>query len=166
MGKQWVQLLRNPIITFEPEDRYSRDIVVLGEHVYDSSKGMCLLAGFLPRAWVLRRRNIKDTLEAVHGMEAVIGCVSGDHLRVELLNAEAAMVPELISFAISMRGRLPHSSSDSTLQSGRPRLSEGVSCRICKRSVTATAIIEYSNLRKTNLWPEGMNRERQVGAPT
>ncbi|KAH9638555.1 hypothetical protein HF086_000956 [Spodoptera exigua] len=76
----WEELRKNLITTFEPENRYSRDIAMFREHVYDSSKD---IAEFLSRAWILWRRVTKDKLGDEHAVEAVIGCVNDERLRIE-----------------------------------------------------------------------------------
>lgn len=135
----WAKLRNNLITTFEPENRYSRDIVMFREHVYDSSKD---IAEFLSRAWVLWRRITKDKLEDVHAVEAVIGCVNDERLRIELLNARATTVPELISVATSIRKKRSHPSSNSTLPNKRTRFTDNQlsssSCRICKKTNHST----------------------------
>ncbi|KAL0883537.1 hypothetical protein ABMA27_015691 [Loxostege sticticalis] len=72
----WEELRNNLITTFEPENRYSRDILRFREHAYDSSKD---ISEFLSRAWVLWRRVTKDKLDNTDAVEAVIGCVNDEH---------------------------------------------------------------------------------------
>ncbi|CAH0719367.1 unnamed protein product, partial [Brenthis ino] len=47
---------------------------------------------FLSRAWVLWRRITKDKLSNEDAVEAVIGCVNDERLRIELLNTRATTV--------------------------------------------------------------------------
>ncbi|CAH0720367.1 unnamed protein product, partial [Brenthis ino] len=96
----WDELRENLISTFEPENRYSRDIVKFREHSYDHNKD---ISEFLSQAWVLWRRITKDKLGNDDAVEAVIGCIKDEHLRIELLNVRAESVPELISVASSIR---------------------------------------------------------------
>ncbi|KAJ8718239.1 hypothetical protein PYW08_002476 [Mythimna loreyi] len=112
--------LRNKLITtFEPENRYSRDVLRVTEHVYDSSKD---IAEYLSRAWVLWKRRTKDKLENEDAVEAVIGCINDECLRIELLNARATIIPELISVASSIRTKRPHPSLKSTEPNKRARI--------------------------------------------
>ncbi|XP_045772025.1 uncharacterized protein LOC123871978 [Maniola jurtina] len=132
----WAELRNNLITTFEPENRYSRDIVRFREHVYDSSKN---ISEFLSRAWVLWRRITKDKLSNEDAVEAVIGCVEDERLRIELLNTRATTVPELISVASSIRTmKRPHPNSNNTSADKRPRFSNATpstsSCHICKKT--------------------------------
>ncbi|CAH2211400.1 jg5072 [Pararge aegeria aegeria] len=140
----WDELRKNLITTFEPENRYSRDILRFREHVYDSSKD---IAEFLSRAWVLWRRVTKDKLENEHAVEAVIGCINDERLRIELLNARATTVPELISIASSIRKKRPQQSSHQGPPNKRARVSDSIpsasSCRICKRTNHATSDCRY-----------------------
>ncbi|KAH9637827.1 hypothetical protein HF086_017605 [Spodoptera exigua] len=135
----WEELRKNLITTFEPENRYSRDIAMFREHVYDSSKD---IAEFLSRAWILWRRVTKDKLGDEHAVEAVIGCVNDERLRIELLNARATTVPELISVATSIRKKRSHPSSNSTMPNKRSRFADSQpstsSCRICKKTNHST----------------------------
>lgn len=133
----WQELQNVLITTFEPENRYSRDIVRFREHSYDNFKD---ITQFLSQAWVLWRRITKDKLSNGDAVEAVIGCVSDERVRIELLNARAASVPELISVASSIRNlKRPLSNSSGSFQGNntkRPRFSDKPSpfCQICKRS--------------------------------
>ncbi|KAH9636847.1 hypothetical protein HF086_017802 [Spodoptera exigua] len=52
----WEEFREKLITTFEPENRYSRDVLQFREHVYDSSKD---ISEFLSRAWVLWKRITK-----------------------------------------------------------------------------------------------------------
>lgn len=132
----WQELQDVLITTFEPENRYSRDIVRFREHSYDNSKD---ISQFLSRAWVLWRRITKDKLSNDDAVEAVIGCVADERLRIELLNARASSVPELISVASSIRSVKRPLQSSSGSQQGtnvkRPRFSEKcpVFCQFCKK---------------------------------
>ncbi|KAL0812186.1 hypothetical protein ABMA28_009563 [Loxostege sticticalis] len=77
----WEELRDVLITTFEPENRYSRDVVRFREHNYDHSKD---IAQFLSQAWVLWRRITKDKLSNDDAVEAVIGCIGDERLRIEL----------------------------------------------------------------------------------
>lgn len=143
----WAELRNNLITTFEPENRYSRDIVRFREHVYDSSKD---ISEFLSRAWVLWKRITKDKLSNEDSVEAVIGCVNDERLRIELLNARATTVPELISVASSIRTmKRSHPSSNNVNSNKRPRFSNATSstspCHICKRSNHTTNDCYYKS---------------------
>ncbi|KAL0860801.1 hypothetical protein ABMA27_009345 [Loxostege sticticalis] len=81
----WEELRDVLITTFEPENRYSRDAVRFREHNYDHSKD---IAQFLSQAWVLWRRITKDKLSNDDAVEAVIGCIGDERLRIELLNCD------------------------------------------------------------------------------
>lgn len=128
----WEELKQNLITTFEPENRYSRDIVKFRQHTYDVSKD---ISEFLSQAWVLWRRVTKDKLENDDAVEAVIGCVSDERLRIELLNARATSVPELISVASSIRAKRPHGSSASQVPSKRSRFDNQPPphCKFCNK---------------------------------
>lgn len=155
----WAELRNNLITTFEPENRYSRDIVRFREHIYDSSKD---ISEFLSRAWVLWRRITKDKLSNEDAVEAVIGCVNDERLRIELLNTRATTVPELISVASSIRTmKRSHPNSNNTSANKRPRFSNTTpstsSCRICKRSNHTTSECYY---KMTESKPEQRNKMR------
>ncbi|XP_041970747.1 uncharacterized protein LOC121727134 [Aricia agestis] len=96
----WDELRQNIITTFEPESRYSKDVLRFREHEYDHTKD---IAEFLSRSWILWRRVTKDKLNDNDAVEAVIGTISDERLRIELMNARATSVPELISVASSIR---------------------------------------------------------------
>lgn len=101
----WDELRQNIITTFEPESRYSRDVLRFREHNYDHSKD---IAEFLSQSWILWRRLTRDKLDENDAVEAVIGTISDERLRIELMNARATSVPELISVASSMRTKRPN----------------------------------------------------------
>lgn len=131
----WQELRDVLITTFEPENRYSRDVTRFREHTYDNTKD---IAQFLSQAWVLWRRITKDKLSNDDAVEAVIGCVGDERLRIELLNVRAKSVPELISVASSIRRvkrSLPSAPGGQQSLSKRPRFSEraSLSCQICKK---------------------------------
>lgn len=86
----WPELLL--ITTFKLQNRYSRDIIRFREHVYDSSKSF---AQFLSEAWILWQRVTKDKLSGNDAAEAVIGRISDERLRIELLNACAKSVSRI-----------------------------------------------------------------------
>lgn len=143
----WQQLRNILITTFEPENRYSRDVVRFREHNYDNTKD---IAQFLSQAWVLWRRITKDKLSNDDAVEAVIGCIRDDRLRIELLNVRAASVPELISVASSIwcnKRVNPSSSNIQPVTSKRPRFSDKpmVYCQVCKRSGHDTSDCRYNN---------------------
>lgn len=130
----WHELRDVLITTFEPENRYSRDIVRFKEHNYDNSKD---IAQFLSQAWVLWRRITKDKLSNDDAVEAVIGCIGDERLRIELLNARATSVPELISVASSIRSvKRPHPGT-SAAHPGAAKRSRfdktSLFCQICKK---------------------------------
>lgn len=139
----WEELRDVLITTFEPESRYSRDVFRFREHVYDSSKN---IAQFLSEAWVLWQRVTKDKLTSDDAVEAVIGCVSDERLRIELLNARAKSVPELISVASSIRPtkRLNSNQTSQNLNK-RPRLAEKLYCQVCKRTNHDTRDCRFAN---------------------
>lgn len=116
----WDELRQNIMTTFEPENRYSRDIVRFKEHNYDSSKD---IAEFLSQSWILWRRITKDKLDNEDAVEAVIGTISDERLRIELMNARATSVPELISVASSIRVKRPNTQTSNQLPSKRFRYS-------------------------------------------
>lgn len=131
----WQELRDVLITTFEPENRYSRDVVRFREHHYDNTKD---IAHFLSQAWVLWRRITKDKLSNDDAVEAVIGCVGDERLRIELLNVRATTVPELISVASSIRRVKRPNPGVLNVQQGsskRPRFSDKNSlyCQTCKR---------------------------------
>jgi hypothetical protein len=129
----WQELREVLITTFEPENRYSRDVARFREHCYDNSKD---IAQFLSQAWVLWRRVTKDKLGNDDAVEAVIGCIGDERLRIELLNSRATSVPELISIASSIRRfkrSCPSTSNVQLAHNKRPRLPDKLFCQVCKK---------------------------------
>lgn len=130
----WDELRQNIITTFEPESRYSRDILRFREHSYDQSKD---ISEFLSQSWLLWRRVTKDKLDSSDAVEAVIGTINDERLRIELMNARATSVPELISVASSIRKRPSQHNSNQTLHK-RARLSldnrTTITCSFCKKT--------------------------------
>lgn len=157
----WQELRDVLISTFEPENRYSRDVVRFREHTYDNSKD---IAQFLSQAWVLWRRITKDKLSNDDAVEAVIGCIGDERLRIELLNARATSVPELISVASSIKSvKRPHPNASIPHQSvaKRPRFDKTPGfCQICKRSGHDTRDCRYRDK------PEGPQPRQQDGKTT
>lgn len=131
----WEELRENIITTFEPETRYSRDVVRFREHCYDSSKD---IADFLSQSWILWRRVTKDKLDNSDAVEAVIGTVSDERLRIELMNARATSVPELISVASSVRKRPNPYKDNNNYPQKRSRFSNdnrsNLYCHLCKKT--------------------------------
>lgn len=131
----WDELRQNILITFEPESRYSRDIVKFREHNMEASKD---IGEFLTQSWILWRRITKDKLDNSDAVEAVIGTVNDERLRIELMNARATSVPELISVASTIRKR-PNQQNLNHLQPKRARFSVDnrnttLYCNFCKKS--------------------------------
>lgn len=141
----WGELRDVLITTFEPESRYSRDVIRFREHVYDSSKN---IAQFLSEAWVLWQRVTKDKLTSDDAVEAVIGCISDERLRIDLLNVRAKSVPELISVASSIRPT-KRVNSNQTAQNlnKRLRLAEkfNLYCQVCKKTNHDTRDCRFAN---------------------
>ncbi|CAK1552550.1 unnamed protein product [Leptosia nina] len=131
----WDELRQNIITTFEPESRYSRDVLRFREHTYDSSKD---IAEFLSQSWILWRRLTKDKLDNCDAVEAVIGTINDERLRIELMNARAISVPELISVASSIRVKRPNQHVSNPPPSKRSKYSldyrNGPYCNICRKS--------------------------------
>ncbi|XP_050673779.1 uncharacterized protein LOC126971521 [Leptidea sinapis] len=92
----WDELRKNIIIRFEPESRYSRDVLQFREHIYEPTRE---IDEYLLQSWILWRRITRDKLDDSDAVEAVIGTISDKRLRIELMNAGATSVPELIYFA-------------------------------------------------------------------
>lgn len=137
----WEELRDNIIITFEPETRYSRDVIRFREHVYDPSKS---ISEFISQAWVLWRRVTKDKLDNSDAVEAVIGMFGDERLRMELMNVRAKSVPELISVASSIRPakRINASQGNASLPQKRSKFSvenRNPFCNICKKNNHFTA---------------------------
>lgn len=132
----WEELCQNIVTTFEPESRYSRDVLKFREHSYNPSLD---IAEFLSQSWILWRRVTKDRLDKTDAVEAVIGTVNDERLRIELMNARATSVPELISVASSIRAKRPHPSSSNQSQPKRVRYSVDNRpnlpyCNYCKKA--------------------------------
>lgn len=131
----WDELRQNIITTFEPENRYSKDVLRFKEHNYDPTKD---IAEFLSRSWILWRRVTKDKLDDSDAVEAVIGTISDERLRIELMNARATSVPELISVASSIRAKRHNTSHQN--QPPSKRLKYAIDnrnvpyCNFCKKA--------------------------------
>ncbi|KOB56733.1 Uncharacterized protein OBRU01_25805 [Operophtera brumata] len=76
----WQELREVLITTFEPENRYSRDILRFREHTYDETKD---IARFLSQAWVQWKRITKGKLSDNDAVEAVIGRMHHVALRTD-----------------------------------------------------------------------------------
>ncbi|KAH9639002.1 hypothetical protein HF086_005787 [Spodoptera exigua] len=131
----WEELRDNLILTFEPENRYSRDVIKFREHSFDHTKN---IAEFLSQAWVLWKRVTKNKLGNDDAVEAVIGCVNDERLRIDLMNARATSVPELISVASTIRVKRFHTNTNpSQTNNKRTRLNDSqtsLHCVICKKN--------------------------------
>ncbi|CAG9572926.1 unnamed protein product [Danaus chrysippus] len=145
----WLELREVLITTFEPENRYSRDIVRFKEHNYDNTKD---ITQFLSQAWVLWRRITKDKLSDNDAVEAVIGCIADERLRIELLNVRATSVPELISVASSIRStKRSYPNTSITSQGTIKRTRYDKFCQVCKRNGHDARDCYY---RKPNNYPQ------------
>lgn len=163
----WEELCDVLITTFEPENRYSRDVTRFREHVYDNSKN---IAQFLSEAWILWQRVTKDKLTSDDAVEAVIGCINDERLRIELLNARAKSVPELISVASSIRPTKRANSNQITQNlNKRPRLSEksNLYCQVCKRTNHDTRDCRIANKNTLPRPRHDLNSDTQnIAKPT
>ncbi|GBP64350.1 hypothetical protein EVAR_14918_1 [Eumeta japonica] len=90
---RWEELRGNLITTFEPDNGYSHDITRFREHNYDSSKD---IAEFLSRSWILWTFITKDNMDHSDAVKAVIRIMNDEHLRIELMNANATSLVQLI----------------------------------------------------------------------
>ncbi|CAH2092452.1 unnamed protein product [Euphydryas editha] len=116
----WAELRDVIITTFEPENRYSRDILKFREHSYNPNKN---IAEFLSQGWLLWKRITRDKLDNNDAVEAVIGMISDERLRIELMNVRVKTVPELISVASSIRSKRPSQTNENLVPQKRARFS-------------------------------------------
>lgn len=155
----WDELQQNIITTFEPESRYSRDVLKFREHVYDPSKN---IAEFLTQSWILWRRVTKDKLENSDAVEAVIGTIGDERLRIELMNARATSVPELISVVSSIRVKRPSQQQPSQPPQKRSRFSvdnrtNPPYCNCCKVNGHTFSNCRNKSVTDSNMQPTEKN---------
>lgn len=98
----WSDMREALIQTFEPEARYSNDIVKLRSFKFD----MANPAESITKAWNIWKRVINGDKDK-DAVEAVIGCVDNEFLRLRLLSSKCSTVPELISVAATIKRREP-----------------------------------------------------------
>lgn len=98
----WSDMREALIQTFEPEARYSNDIVKLRSFKFD----MAHPAESITKAWNIWKRVINGDKDK-DAVEAVIGCVDNEFLRLRLLSSKSSSVPELISVAATIKQREP-----------------------------------------------------------
>ncbi|CAH2084993.1 unnamed protein product [Euphydryas editha] len=159
----WDELRDSLITTFEPENRYSRDVVKFREHFYDHTKD---IAEFLSQSWVLWKRLTKDKLSNDDAVEAVIGCINNERLRIDLMNARAKSVPELISVASSIRLK-KRNHYDSGLETTGKRLKLNDSqislfCKKCKRNNHTTRDCKFRSFENDSTIDKNINQKTTV----
>lgn len=94
----WVDMKEALIQTFEPEARYSNDIVKFRNFKLDMTKP----ADSITKAWNFWKRIMQGNKDS-DAVEAVIGCIDSDSLRLRLLSSKCSTVPELISVVSTIR---------------------------------------------------------------
>lgn len=87
----WEDMRAALIQTFEPEARYSNDILKLRNFKFDSSNP----SESITKAWHIWKRVISGNKDK-DAVEAVIGCIDNEYLRLRLISSKCATVPELI----------------------------------------------------------------------
>ncbi|XP_045454946.1 uncharacterized protein LOC123664446 [Melitaea cinxia] len=110
----WSDMREALIQTFEPEARYSNDIVKLRSFKFD----MANPAESITKAWNIWKRVINGDKDK-DAVEAVIGCIDNEFLRLRLLSSKCSSVPELISVAATIKQREPQHAEP---PAKRPRL--------------------------------------------
>lgn len=119
--------MRSALIqTFEPEARYSNDIVKLRKFKFNASE----TAASITKAWSVWKRVMNGDKES-DAVEAIIGCID-EYLRLRLITSKCKTVPELISVASTMK--LKESRTDEP-PAKRPRIrlsrAENLACFKC-----------------------------------
>lgn len=84
--------------TFEPEARYSNDIINMRNFKFDPFNP----AASITKAWNIWKR-VMNGHKDKDAVEAVIGCIDNENLRLHLLFSKCQTVPELISVAATMK---------------------------------------------------------------
>lgn len=110
----WSEMREALIQTFEPEARYSNDILKLRNFKFDMSNP----AESITKAWHIWKRVVSGNKDT-HAVEAVIGCMDNEYLRLRLLSSKCTTVPELISVAATIRPQEPRQGEP---PAKRPRL--------------------------------------------
>ncbi|KAJ2949260.1 hypothetical protein O0L34_g6213 [Tuta absoluta] len=114
----WNDMKEALIQTFEPEARYSNDVVKLRNFKFGISNPV----ESITRAWNIWKRVVSGDKEK-DAVEAVIGCIDNEFLRLRLLSSKCSSVPELISVAATIKqresrqGEPPDSSQEGTQDS-------------------------------------------------
>ncbi|XP_061729156.1 uncharacterized protein LOC133534083 [Cydia pomonella] len=100
----WSDMRDALVQTFEPEARYSNDIVKLRNFKFDASNP----SESITRAWTIWKRIMSGDREK-DAVEAIIGCIDNEYLRLRLISSKCITVPELISVVSTTKTREPKS---------------------------------------------------------
>ena len=114
----WEEMKNDMLQTFEPESRYFSEILKFRNYTIENEDS---ITDYISNVWRMFKRIVKPNVTEQDAVEFVIGSITDDRLRTELLNSKSQSVPELIAIAKTMRKRKSIPSSRDTVPQKKPR---------------------------------------------
>lgn len=159
----WTEMREDMLQTFEPESRYFSDVLKFRRYSIDDADS---IPEYISNIWKMFKKIVKPNPTEQDAVEFVIGSISDDSLRTELLNSKSSTVPELIAIAKTIRKRKAPTAREQAGPYKKPKienrkLDQGMTCfvcgkpghraRWCDRNAIALARTEPNQSAKTDV---------------
>lgn len=131
----WREMRDDILQTFEPESRYFADVLRYRNYGIDDAEN---IQDYISNVWRMFKRIVKPNPTELDAVEFVIGSISDERIRTELLNSKSNTVPELIAIAKTYRKRKGGPPKEHVYQK-RPRYDlnrekPNLTCYVCGKS--------------------------------
>ncbi|XP_049875432.1 uncharacterized protein LOC126373339 [Pectinophora gossypiella] len=131
----WEEMKTDMLQTFEPESRYFSEILKFRNYSVDAAASV---PEYISNVWRMFKRIVKPNPTEQDAVEFVIGSITDEKLRTDLLNSKSQSVPELIAIAKTMRKRkstpltreqIPFKKART--ENGAQKTDQSITCFVC-----------------------------------
>ncbi|CAH2265776.1 jg7961 [Pararge aegeria aegeria] len=98
----WAEMREDMLQTFEAESRYFSEVLKFRRYTTEKAD---TIPDYISTVWKMYKKLMKPNPTEQDAVEFIIGSITDDALRTELLNTKSNTVPELIAIAKTMRKR-------------------------------------------------------------
>lgn len=98
----WAEMRDDMLQTFEPESRYFSDVLRFKRCTIDEAD---TTSEYINNVWKMFKKIVKPNPTEQDAVEFVIGSITNDTLRTELLNSKSTSIPELMEIAKTIQKR-------------------------------------------------------------
>lgn len=125
----WAEMKEDMLQTFEPETRYFSNVLQFKRYTVDDA---ATIPEYISNVWKMFKKIVKQGPSEQDAVEFVIGSITDDTLRTELLNSKSKTVPELIAISKAMRKRKIITSREHVPNKrSRQEMDQGLNCYVC-----------------------------------